>query len=521
MARSDDGLTMANREPLSDSPPTSTRLPRGVLRLIMLVLLAPMLAAAATPRDSLPGESLIPRNKDTGTRAEPVPEAPEPPRNRPHILYVTADDLGRQDVGYHGSTIRTPTIDRLAKEGARLEHFYVQPFSGQTRAAALTGRYPMRYGLQTLQIQWFSEFALPEDEELLPKMLKEAGYRTVLIGKWHLGQVRKEDQPNARGYDMFYGHLGGAIDQDKKTDAGGRPDWWRNDKRVKEDGYATTLLAREAAAVIAKHERAQPLFLHLSLSAPQAPLSATKPYTGYYTGGDPQLRTYRAMVSAVDGVLEQTIKALDKRGMLKDTLLVFHAGSGGAVKRKHPIGDGEATANVASNGPFKGGSGGLHEGGMRAVAFVWWPGQVLRNVVNELLHVVDLYPTLLRLAQAAPRQTKPLDGLDVWETIAQGKESPRKEALLSVDEFRGALRMGEWKLIQHATLPGKVELYNLSTDPSEADNLAERDPERLRAMQKRLTEYAWDMAPSRYLEELASPRKVKAPIYWGENPVRP
>jgi arylsulfatase A-like enzyme len=226
-------------------------------------------------------------------------------------------------------------------------------------------------------------------------------------------------------------------------------------------------------------------------------------------------------VSAADGALEQALKALEKRDMLKDTLVIFHAGSGGAVKRKYPIGDGEATANVASNAPYKGGSGGLHEGGLRAAAFVWWPGQVQRNVVTGVLHVVDLYPTLLRLAQAAPRQTKPVDGMDVWETLARGKESPRKEALLSVDEFRGALRMEDWKLIQYATFPGKVELYDLRADPSEDDNLAERDPERLRAMQKRLTEYAWDMAPSKYLEELSRPRKVTVPIYWGENPARP
>ena len=166
---------------------------------------------------------------------------------RPHILYVTADDLGWKDVGYHGSSIRTPTLDRLAKEGARLEDFYVQPYSTQTRAAALTGRYPMRYGLQTMQIQWFSEFGLPADERTLAQALKEAGYRTALIGKWQLGHAQKELLPTQRGYDTFYGHLTGEIDYFKKTDRGGRPDWWRNDKRIKEDGYATTLMAQRGS----------------------------------------------------------------------------------------------------------------------------------------------------------------------------------------------------------------------------------------------------------------------------------
>jgi arylsulfatase A-like enzyme len=491
------------------TPPHPTH---GMLHLLALLVLLPALALAQTPRDAR-----IPR---VDAPAGPSPGAAQL-KSRPHILYVTADDLGWQDVGYHGSTVRTPTIDRLAKDGARLEHFYVQPFSTQTRAAVATGRYPMRYGLQTMQIQWFSEFALPEDELVLPKALQEGGYRTALIGKWHLGHARKEDRPNARGYDHFYGHLGGQIDYEKKTDRAGRPDWWRNDKRVKEDGYVTTLLAREAAALIAKHDPATPLFMHLSLAAPQAPLQATRPYIDYYTGGDPPLRFYRAMVSAVDGALEQAVKALEKRGMLKDTVVIFHAGTGGAVKRKFPVGDGDTSANVASNGPYKGGRGGLHEGALRAAAFVWWPGQVYQGVVTELVHAVDLYPTLLRLAATVPQQTKPIDGMDMWETIAYGKPSPRQEALLNVEDFRGAIRMGDWKLIQHATLPGKVELYNLRADPSEEDNLAERDPERVRAMQKRLTEYAWDMAPSKYLEELARPRKVEVPIHWGENPVRP
>jgi arylsulfatase A-like enzyme len=488
--------------------------PRRICRLATLSILVPALAFPATPRDARIPRSDAPAPLPAGAEAAP-------PKPRPHILYVTADDLGWQDVGYHGSTIRTPTIDRLAKEGARLEHFYVQPFSSQTRAAALTGRYPMRYGLQTMQIQWFSEFALPEDELVLPKALQEGGYRTALIGKWHLGHARKEDRPNQRGYDYFYGHLAGEIDHLKKTDRAGRPDWWRNDKRVKEEGHAVALLARDAAAVIGRHDPSTPLFMHLSIAAPQAPLQGTKPYIDFYTGGDPPLRHYRAMVSAVDAALDQTLKALDKRGMLKDTLVIFHAGTGGAVKRKFPVGDGDTNANVASNGPYKGGRGGLHEGAVRAAAFVWWPGQVAPGVSTELLHVVDLYPTLLKLAAVSPQQTKPVDGLDVWDTVAHAKPSPRQEVLINVEELRGAIRIGDWKLIVQATLPGKLELYNLRADPSEEDNLAERDAERVRAMQKRLTEYAWDMAPARYLEELARPRKVEAPIHWGENPQRP
>jgi arylsulfatase A-like enzyme len=439
---------------------------------------------------------------------------------RPHILYITADDLGWKDVGYHGSSIRTPAIDRLAREGARLEHFYVQPYSTQTRAAVLTGRYPMRYGLQTMQIQWFSEFGLPAVERTLPQALKEAGYRTALIGKWQLGHAQKELQPTQRGYDTFYGHLTGEIDYFKKTDRGGRPDWWRNDKRIKEDGYATTLMQREAVGLIGRHDPVTPLFLHISFAAPQAPHQGTKPFLDYYHA-DEELKAYRAMVTSVDAAIGEVLSALDKRGMLERTLVVFHANTGGAVKRKYPMGDGDTPANVSNNGPYRGGRGGLHEGGVRAVALVWRPGEVPAGTITEMTHAVDLYPTLLGLAGALPEQTKPVDGLDLWPTLAQGKPSPRTEVLVNVEEFRGALRVGDWKLVHQATLPGGTELYNLRADPSEEDNQAEREPERVQTMLRRLAEYAWQMAPAGYLQELAKPRKVEAPIYWGENPPRP
>ncbi len=441
--------------------------------------------------------------------------------DQPHILYVTADDLGWKDVGYHGSTIRTPTLDRLAKEGARLEQFYVQPYSTQTRAAALTGRYPMRYGLQTMQIQWFNEFGMPTEERTLAQALREAGYRTALIGKWQLGHAQKDYWPTQRGYEHFYGHLTGQIDYFKKVDAGGRPDWWRNDKPIREKGYATSLLAREAASLIARHDPRKPLFLHLSFAAPQTPHQGTKPFIDYYHADQEGLKTYRAMVTAVDAAIGEVVAALDKRGMLAETLIVFHANTGGAVRRKFPIGDGDTDTNVASNGPYRGGRGGLHEGGLRAAAFVWQPGKVQPGTVTELIHTVDLYPTLLKRTDAILEQARPLDGIDVWPVIAEGKPSPRNEVLLNVEAFRGALRVRDWKLIYYATLPSKTELYNLRADPSEEDNQAERESERVRTMLQRLTEFAWEMAPAAYLEALAKPRTVDAPVYWGENPVRP
>ena len=442
--------------------------------------------------------------------------------DQPHILYITVDDLGWKDVGYHGGPVQTATIDRLAAGGARLEEFYVQPFSSQTRAAVVTGRYPMRYGFQTMQIQWYSQFGLPANERLLPRALKEAGYRTVLIGKWQLGQARNELWPTRRGFDYFYGHLSGEVDYFKKTNRGGQHDWWQNEKPLQEPGYVTSLLGKRAANLIAHHDPKVPLFLWLAFAAPQAPHQAPPQFLERYQDlRDPEQGAYRAMITAVDAAIAEVIAALDSRGMLEQTLVVFHSTTGGALPTKYPNGDGDPKVVAASNGPFRDGKGSLYEGGLRAVAFAVWPQRIQAGVVSELIHAVDLYPTILRVAGARAEQSKPIDGLDQWETISAGKPTVRKEALLDVEDFRGAIRIGDWKLVRIATLPSRSELYNLRADPSEEDNQADREPERVQAMLRRLTDFAWEMTPSRYLEDMAHPHRVDMPISWGDNPVRP
>ncbi|PWT72086.1 MAG: sulfatase [Proteobacteria bacterium] len=440
----------------------------------------------------------------------------------PHIVYITVDDLGWKDVGYHGSIVQTPIIDRLAAAGVRLEQFYVQPFSSQTRAAALTGRYPMRYGMQTMQVQWNSQFGLPADERLLPKTLKEAGYRTALLGKWQLGHARKEMRPVQRGFDVFYGHLTGEIDYFKKTNRGGEHDWWQNEKPLNEPGYVTTLLAQQAVKLIAHHDPKVPLFLWLAFAAPQAPLQAPSSFLDRYADvQDPHQRAYRAMISTVDAAVGDTLAALEARGMLADTLIVFHSTTGGAAPTKYPTGDGDTTSQTASNGPYRDSKGSLYEGALRAVAFAVWPEHISAGVVNELMHTVDLYPTILAAVGVPLKPLKPLDGIDQWQTISAGSPSPRKEVLLDIEDFRGALRVGNWKLVHIATLPSHSELYNLHADPSEEDNQVDREPERVAALLKRLTEYAWEMTPSRYLDDLMHPHRGDMPIYWGDNPVRP
>jgi arylsulfatase A-like enzyme len=327
---------------------------------------------------------------------------------------------------------------------------------------------------------------------------------------------------NHRGFDYFYGQLRGEIDYFKKTARGGEADWHRNDKPAHEPGYATTLLGRDAVRLIARHEVQTPLFLWLSFAAPQAPLQAPPELIQRYQDlTDQQQRIYRAMVSAVDAAVEQVVRALEQRGMLKDTLIVFHANSGGALSHKYPIGDGDIAHSTADNGPYRDGRGSLYEGGLRVVAFAVWADRIAPGVIGEPMHAVDLYPTFLRLAGGRMEQAKPIDGIDQWSAISEGKPGARREVLLNVEDFRGGIRIGDWKLIRISTLPARTELYNLRADPSEEDNQVERDPERTQALLKRLTEYAWEMAPSLYLDEMARAHKFDMPIYWNDNPLRP
>src|SRR6266568_7410266 len=182
---------------------------------------------------------------------------------RPHIVYILADDLGWKDVGFHDSDIRTPNIDKLAQGGARLEQFYAQPMCTPSRAALMTGRYPQRYGLQTLVIPHAGTYGLATDEWLLPQALKQAGYRTAIVGKWHLGHIDRKYWPSQRGFDHSYGPLIGEIDH-FKHESHGVTDWYRNNRLVKELGYDTQLFGADAVRLINAHDAKSPLFLYLA-----------------------------------------------------------------------------------------------------------------------------------------------------------------------------------------------------------------------------------------------------------------
>jgi arylsulfatase A-like enzyme len=225
-------------------------------------------------------------------------------------------------------------------------------------------------------------------------------------------------------------------------------------------------------------------------------------------------------VSALDAAVGQVVAALERRGTLERTLIVFLGDNGGGVPTRFPTADGAGQSSAADNGLWREGRGSLYEGGVRVPALAYWPGRINPGtVVSDPLHVADLYPTLLVRAGAPLDQPKKPDGLDAWPALAEGKRSPHAEILIDVEDFRGAIRVGEWKLIVHAALPSRYELFDIANDPEEADNRAEAYPDRVKDLLARLNAYAYDMAPSKQLEELLA-GAGQTGGFWRHNPVK-
>jgi arylsulfatase A-like enzyme len=410
----------------------------------------------------------------------------------PHIVYIVSDDQGWKDVGFHGSDIRTPNLDELARGGVRLEQLYAQPMCTPSRAALLTGRYPHRYGLQTLVIPSAGRYGLPTDEWLLPEALRSAGYRTAIVGKWHLGHADRKYWPMQRGFDSQYGPLLGEIDYFTHS-AHGTRDWFRDEQPVNETGYVTELIGREAVRLIEGHDPKKPLFLYLAFTAPHSPYQAPQAYLDRYAGEpDAARRAYAAMISAMDDQIGEVVRALERRGLRENTLIVFQSDNGGPRSAKF-TGEVDMSKSTipADNGPYRDGKAMLYEGGTRVVGLANWPGRLPSgSVVDQPIHVVDMFPTLAGLAGAEPGKSKPLDGYDVWPTLSAGQPSPRTEVVYDIEPFRAALRQGDWKLVWHVTLPSRVELFDLGQDPGERRDLSARHPEKVAALKHRIEELA-------------------------------
>ncbi len=427
--------------------------------------------------------------------------------SQPNIVFLLIDDLGYADCGFNGGKeIKTPNIDRLAKSGTIIDSHYVQPVCSPTRSTLLTGRYPTHTGVYTI-VSPGAAWGLPLAERTLADALRSAGYRTALTGKWHLGEFDKAYQPNARGFDHQYGHFFGMLDY-YTHERMNKLDWYRNGEPLKEEGYTTHLITKEACKVIESGDKSKPLFLYLPFNGVHSPFQVPDSYLKPYGALKGNRQKLAGMLAAVDEAIGKIEESLKKAGMLENTLIVFSSDNGGP-----PPGD---------NTPFRDYKGTIFEGGTRAAAFATWPGHIPADQrVRQPMHMVDWYPTLIKLAGGSLEQKLPLDGLDIWPMLTKGTASPH-DAILSVSTqgpTRAAVRMGDWKLMvsgnadadtgeddgaKKAKKKGKsaagkyepVALYNLVDDPSESKNLADSQPERVKAMRTRLAELLKDAVPS-------------------------
>ncbi len=380
-----------------------------------------------------------------------------------NVVFIMADDLGWNDVGYHGSEIRTPNIGRLAREGVELDRYYAFPVCSPTRAAFMTGRSPIRMGVDR-PIE--TRNGVPLDERFLSQILQAAGYQTMLAGKWHLGLEHVDYFPAARGFDRWYGHLGPAVDYNTHIWSGGL-DWNRNGKAVREEGYATELIAAEAARNLRERDKSKPTFLYVPFNAPHAPLQAPRRYIDGYAGIENRnRRIYAAMVEAMDAAVGVILSALETEGMTGDTLIVWASDNGGAARFG------------AGNAPLRGGKGGSFEGGIRVPALIHWPAQLEPAKFTQQITALDWLPTLTAALGIDWKPPKQLDGHNMWPALKTGETTARGPTLIGMRDSYSVFHDG-WKYMEHRGRGESAErpyLFRILDDPTEKNNLVEKHP---------------------------------------------
>ena len=444
---------------------------------------------------------------------------------KPNILMFIIDDLGWNDTSYKGSDIKTPTIDKFANEGIRLQQYYVQRVCSPTRSAIMSGRYPYHNGLARSVIKNGQPFGLPLNQTTIADELKKGGYSTHCVGKWHLGMMKWEYTPTYRGFDTFYGYYDGAEDYFTHSRDEGHGfqglDFRNNTTPVtnKKGTYSTFLFTEAVEKIIARHDSDKgPFFIYTAYQSVHAPLEAPQSYID-----DPacqsisyrKRRIFCGMLRAADeGIANITMK-LEEKNLLNDTIIIFTADNGGQ------------TAAGSSNWPLRGNKATVFEGGVRGTGFVWGSKLPKLNYDNyQLIHVSDWLPTIVEgIAGLELDKSKwKLDGYNAWPAITMNSQTPRKELLVNLDPpntgFMGqaAMRLGDWKLIiglpncslapakegdgcpdgwvhLNGTIdlpphtPSFTWLFNIKEDPNEKNNVAEQHPDIVKQLRERIEYY--------------------------------
>jgi arylsulfatase A-like enzyme len=406
----------------------------------------------------------------------------------PNVILFLSDDHGWRDLGSYGATdLYTPNLDRLAAEGVRFTQFYAAaPLCSPSRAALLTGRWPIRAGVPTnvgSHPHVGDKSGMPSDEVTLAELLRQHSYRTGMVGKWHLG-TGEGMRPNDQGFDEFFGFHAGCVDYWSHFFYWGEPhyhDLWRNRTEVFEDGhYLTALLTREAVRFI-DSSRDQPFFLYVPYSAPHYPMQAPRRYFERFANVPEPRRPYAAILAALDESAGTILAHLDELGLADDTLVVFLSDHGSTAELRAGGGGGD-------NGPFRGHKFSLFDGGLRVPCIVRWPGRVPRGEVREQMAAnIDIFATVAAAAGVPLPADRTIDGRNLLPILApNGATLPSAhDALYFEWREQKAVRRGDWKLVVRgreddgSTLAGDDEilLSDLSRDPGETTNLRKEHPE--------------------------------------------
>jgi len=423
---------------------------------------------------------------------------------RPNILLIVADDLGYGELGCQGwKDIPTPRIDSIAKNGVRFTSGYVScPVCSPTRAGLMTGRYQQRFGHEFNPgpaAVASGHFGLPRDETTLAERLKTAGYATGMVGKWHLG-FRAGLRPTERGFDEFFGFLAGAHPYFANRRGRGNP-ILRGTEPVEQTGYLTNAFQREAVAFIDRH-KGESFFLYLPFNAVHAPLQATPKDRGQFdTVADEKRQTFSAMLAALDRAVGAVLDKLHEAGLEDNTLVFFISDNGGPTP-----------STTSRNDPLRGTKATTWEGGIRIPFMMQWKGHVPAGKVDDRPVIsLDIHPTALAAAGVAIQPEKKLDGVNLLPFLDGSHTGPPHEALFWRFGEQSAVRMGDWKLTTTRALAGQrrrgrrvaggfaPQLFNLSKDIGESNDLASQYPDKLKELTAEWEKWNSELIPPRWV----------------------
>lgn len=405
-----------------------------------------------------------------------------------NVVMILIDDMGYGDLGSYGvKDIRTPHLDRMAREGVRFTNAYSNgPNCTPTRAALMTGRYQQRVGLEWAIIVDQKEPGLPAEETSVARMLKSNDYRTAMFGKWHLG-FKPEFGPLAHGFDEFFGFLSGNIDYYRHKNRLGEPDLYDGTRAVEKAGYMTDLITARSVNFIDRQEAGRPFFLYVPYNAVHAP---------FQPPGDPDRipeqakweegtrADYARMLERVDDGVGEILGSLVRRGLEKNTLVVFASDNGGM--------------RLSSNGALAKGKGTLWEGGIRVACLMRWPGVLPAGAVsNHPVMTMDLTATILAATNTNPPAGRKLDGVDVLPILRRSGGSPpppERTMFWRIDHnklHQRAARKGKWKYLRDGD---KEMLFDLDQDASERNDLSGKLAARVSEMRDSVKEWEAELA---------------------------